>query len=151
MDNQNTNQSLFTLRISENTKMQLKGAAVLAGVAAIFSLASSILNLIKAFMDRNKTTLEYNFEGFNQTRVSAERTGSIVSTIITLAISILLFYFLNRFSSQTKAGLNANNQQLVNSGLGGLSAYFVTIGIILIICLAFLLLALMVGISAGGR
>jgi hypothetical protein len=141
MDNQNTNQSLFALRVTENTKVQLRGAAVVAGVAAILSLINSILGLIHSFLDRNKTTIEYHYEGFNRT-ASAGKTNSIAGAIITLIISILLFYFLNKFSSQTKAGLDANNQQIVNNGLSGLSAYLVTIGILLIICLAFVVLAI---------
>jgi hypothetical protein len=150
MDNLNTNQSLFNLRINENLKTQLRGAAVSAGIAAILGLSSSILKVIVSIINRNKTTIEYNYEGFNRTNLSAERTGNIAGTIITLIISILLFYFLNKFSSQTKTGLNGNNQQLVNSGLSGLSAYMVTIGVIVIICLALMLIVL-AGVSAGGR
>jgi hypothetical protein len=149
MDYQNTNQSLFNLRINENLKSQLRSAAVVAGIAAILSLLVSILKVITAFINRGKTTIEYPYEGYNQTTASVARTGNIASTIITLIISILLFYFLNKFSSQTKTGLNANNSQIVNSGFSGLSAYLVTIGILLIICLAFVLLAVVIGISAG--
>jgi hypothetical protein len=149
MYNQNTNQSLFTLGINENTKVQLKGAAVLAGIVAILSLAGSVLSLIQTFIVRNKTTIEYKYEGFNQPTVAVQRTGNIAGGVIMLIISILLFYFLNRFSSQTKLGLNASNQQLVNNGLGGLSSYFVTVGILLIICLVLVLLAVVAGLSAG--
>lgn len=146
MDNQN--QSLFSLRINENTKMHLRGAAVVAGVAAIFSLVSSILKLVTAFMDKGKTTTGYT-EGFGQSRLSTDSGTSIGGAIFGLIISILLFYFLNRFSSQVKTGLNGNNQELVNSGLGGLSGYMITIGIIFIILLVFVLIAI-AGVAAGG-
>ncbi len=142
MDNQNTNQSLFSLRINENAKAQLKGAAVVAGVAAILSLTNSILSVVKAFMEKNKPAVEYQLEGFPQASVSAQRTGNVAGAIISLIIAILLFYFLNRFSTQTKTGLNANNSELVSSGIGGLSAYFVTAGILIIIVLAFTILGI---------
>ena len=147
MDNQNTNQSLFALHISDNTKMQLKGAAVLAGIAAILSLVNQIISFVMVIMNKNKVPVEYRTEGFSPT-TSAEKAGSIVGGVITLIIGILLFYFLNKFSTQTKAGLNGNNQEVVNNGLSGLSAYFVTLGILLIIGLAFGLLV--VGL-AGSR
>ena len=151
MENQNTNQSLFDLSINENTKTQLRGAAVWAGIAAILSLVSAIIGLARSIIERNNPAKEYRFEGFNnQATVSTQSTGNVVSTVISLIITILLFYFLNRFSGQTKSGLISNNQELVNNGLGSLSSYFVTIGIILIIGLAFLVLALAIGLSAPG-
>src|SRR5258705_3320586 len=101
----NPNQSLFTLRINDNLKTQLRGAAVVAGIAAILSLARWVLALIMTFMTRNKTTIEYRYEGFNQPSVAAERTGSIAGAVISLIVSILLFYFLNQFASQTITGL----------------------------------------------
>jgi hypothetical protein len=149
MDNPDTNPSLFSLRISENTKMQLRGAAVVAGVAAIFALTSSVLKLVMAFMNKDKTTVS-NIEGFTQSKMSVEKGGNIGGAIFSLIISILLFYFLNKFSSQVKTGLNGNNQQLINNGLGGLSGYFITVGIFVIILLV-LLLILFAGAGVGSR
>jgi hypothetical protein len=149
MENQNTHQSHFGLKINENTKTQLKGAATLAGIAAILSLISAILKAVIAFLGKNEE-VEYQIEGFGQSQMAVEKTGSIVGAVITLLISILLFYFLNRFSIQTKTGLNTSDQQTVNNGLGGLASYFLTIGILVIIALAFVLLAVLIGISGGG-
>ena len=137
MDYSNTSQSLFTLRINENTKTQLRGAAVVAGIAAILSLVNSILSLVGTFLER-KTV--YRYEGFGEARLETSTGGNIAGSIISLVISLLLFYFLNKFASKTKQGLNANNSQLINEGLAGLSAYFVTLGILLIIVLIFVLI-----------
>ena len=150
MDTHDTNQPLFSLRINDNLRMHLRSAAVVAGIAAILSLSSSLLKVVAAFMNKNKIT-EYRYEGFNQTSAAVERTSNIAGAIFTLIISFLLFYFLNRFAARTKAGLNANNIETVNSGLGGLSGYMVTIGILLIICFAFMLLLLVVALSAGAK
>lgn len=148
MENQNTNQSLFGLKINENTKIQIKSAAALAGIAAILSLASSILKAIAAFTNK-ASQVEYRFEGFDQPATEVERTSNIAGAIFTLAISILLFYFLNRFSTKTKNGLNTSNQQMFNHGLGGLSSYFVTIGILIIIGLVFALLGVLIAIGSN--
>lgn len=145
MDNQS---NLFALRINENTKTQLRGAAVVAGVAAIFSLVGTILNVVMSFMNKGKTVTRS--EGFGESRMAVESGGNIISTIIGLGISILLFYFLNKFASQTKTGLNGNNPELVSSGLGGLSSYFITFGIIMILLLV-LVLVLIAGLGAGSR
>jgi Na+/H+ antiporter NhaC len=148
MENQNTNQSLFDLSFNENLKSQLKGAAVWGGIAAITALASSVLNMVKAFMDKNNPQAEYRIEGFGDARMTTDSSGNIVSVVISLIISILLFYFLNRFSSLTKNGLNGNNQDMVSNGLGSLASYFITIGVLIIIILVIFLLV-MAGIAAG--
>ena len=150
MDSQHTDQSLFNLSINDNLRSSLKSTATVAGIAAILSLANSILKVIVSFMNKNKTSLEYRYEGFNQTPTSVERTSNIGGAIVWLIISILLFYFLNRFASQTKTGLNANNPEIVNTGLGGLSGYMVTCGILLIIFLALMLIGVTFALSMGG-
>lgn len=146
MENQYTDRPLFTLGINENAKSSLRGAATVAGVAAILSLVASIIRLISSFVERNK--IEYRYEGFTQQRVAVESSGNIGGAIFGLLISILLFYFLNRFASQTKTGLNGNNSQLVNEGLGGLANYFITIGVIVILCIV-LVVVVLAGAMAG--
>jgi Na+/H+ antiporter NhaC len=96
----------------------------------------------------NNPQAEYKIEGFGDARMTANSSGNIVSVVISLIISILLFYFLNRFSSLTKNGLSGNNQEMVSNGLGSLASYFITIGILIIIILVIFLLV-MAGIAAG--
>jgi divalent metal cation (Fe/Co/Zn/Cd) transporter len=148
MENSNANHPLFTLRITENTRIQLRGAAIVAGISAILSLAGAVIGLINSFLERNRTTFEYRFEGFDTPATAAERTESIGGAIVTFIISLLLFYFLNKFSRKTKLGLDTNDQQLVTSGLGALSSYFTTIGILLIIGIVLGLLVLAIAIPS---
>lgn len=137
MEYQDTNSSLFNLSLTDNVKTQLKGAALWAGIAAILSLVTTIINIVVQFMGGGASARYKSTEGFNEAVVvQAEMAGNIVSAVITLAITGLFFYFLYRFASLTKAGLNNNDQEMVNNGLGSLSAYFITIGIIFIIALA---------------
>jgi multisubunit Na+/H+ antiporter MnhB subunit len=146
MENQDTNQPLFNLGLSESAKTSLRGAARVAGAAAILGLVTSIIRIVLSFTSRNK--FESRYEGFSQHRVAAERSPSIVSAIIVLAISILLFSFLNRFASLTKTGLNGNNAQVMNEGLGALANYFVTVGVLVILCLV-LFAVVLAGLAAG--
>ncbi|MBL7743261.1 MAG: hypothetical protein JNN00_07250 [Chitinophagaceae bacterium] len=149
MEYPNTNQSLFDLQYNENFKSQLRGAAVWGGIAAILSIGSTLLGLIQTFMTKNEIPAEFRAEGFeNSTMRNVATGGNIVGTVISLIISILLFYFLIRFSSLTKTGLNGNNPEMVSSGLGNLSSYFITIGVIIIIVLVIFLIAI-AGIAAS--
>jgi small-conductance mechanosensitive channel len=150
MEYQNTNQSLFDLNFNENLKTQLRGAAVWGGIAAILALASTVIGLVRAFMEKNNPPAAYRIEGFGDATMKAQNTGNIFSAVISLIVSIVLFYFLNRFATQTKTGLNGNNPELISNGLGGLSSYFITIGVIVILCLVLLLLAVVGGL-AGSR
>lgn len=151
MEYQNSNQSLFDLNFNENLKTQLKGTAVWAGIAAIISLAGSILSLAGIFLIKKDPSANYRVEGFENATVTAESsTGALIAGgVISFTITLLLFYFLNRFSSLTKNGLNGNNQDMVSNGLGGLASYFITIGVIVIIFLA-IFLVVIAGVAAGG-
>lgn len=149
MDNQNTNSSLFELTVNENLKNSLRGAGVWAGIVGILTLINSILGFVQYFMLKNKAPRYQQFEGFDAGYSSQSGSASIFSAIISLVISTLIFYFLNRFSSQTKNGVNGNNPDMVSSGFQGLSSYFILTGVIIILVLVFLLLAV-VGVAAGG-
>src|SRR5258706_9295537 len=143
MENQDTNKSLFDLSFDENTKLQLKGAATWGGFAAVISIIGSILGVINYFIQKSNPKT-YNFEGFSELRTQTESTGNLASVIITFIIALVLFYFLNKFSRSAKAGVHGSNQQLIGEGLGSLSNYFKTIGVLLIICIVFLGLALLI-------
>jgi hypothetical protein len=144
MENQDTDKSLFDLSFDENSKQQLKGAATWGGIAAIVAIIGAILSLINYFIQRNNVK-SFQFEGFPEMR--AQSSGNIVSSIVTFGLSIVLFYYLNKFSKSAKAGIDGSNQPMINEGLGSLSTYFKIIGVLLIIAIAFVCLALLIGIG----
>ena len=147
MENQDTDKSLFDLSFDENTKQQLKGAATWGGIAAIVAIIGAILSFINYFIQKNNVK-SFQFEGFPEMRTS-QSSGNIVSSIITLALGIVLFYYLNKFSKSAKAGVDGSNQQMINEGLGSLSTYFKIIGVLLIIAIVFVCFALLIGIGSG--
>ena len=141
MENQDTNKSLFDLSFDENTKQQIKGAATMGGIAAIAAIIGAILSFINYFIQRNNVK-SFQFEGFPEMKAS-QSSGNIVSSIIMLALGIVLFYYLNKFSKSTKAGIDGSNQQMISEGLASLSTYFKIIGVLLIIAIVFVFLALL--------
>ena len=147
MENQDINKSLFDLSFDENTKQQLKGAATWGGIAAIVAIIGAILSFVNYFIQRNNVK-SFQFEGFPEMRAS-QSSGNIVSSIVTFGLYIVLFYFLNKFSKSTKAGIDGSNQPMINEGLGSLSTYFKIIGVLLIIAIVFVCFALLIGIGSG--
>ena len=141
MENQDTNKSLFDLSFDENTKQQLKGAATMGGIAAIAAIIGAILSFINYFIQRNNVK-SFQFEGFPEMKAS-QSSGNIVSSIIMLALGIVLFYYLNKFSKSTKAGVDGSNQGMISEGLASLATYFKIIGVLLIIAIVFVFLALL--------
>lgn len=146
MENQETNQSIFDLSFDENTKQQLKGAATWGGISAIVALIGAVISFIAYFIEKNSSKT-YQFEGFPEMR-SSQSSGNIVSSIITFGLSIILFYYLNRFSKSAKAGIDGSNQEMINEGLGSLSTYFKIIGVLLIIAIVFVCFALLLGLGS---
>jgi small-conductance mechanosensitive channel len=150
MENQYTDQGLFGLSYNENLKTQLRSAAYWAGFAAILSLIGGILGLINYFVEKFKPVKRVTIEGFDEPLIRAQTSDTnIVSVVISLVLSIVFFYLLNRFSKQAIDGINGNNEELISSGLGSLSSYFIIFGVIMIIVIVFALL-MIAGLAIGG-
>jgi hypothetical protein len=148
MENLDTNKSLFDFNFDEQVKEQLKGTATWAGIAAIISLSGYILGVINYFFMRGKVQT-FRSTAFPDAQLSkTETAGGFIGIFITLLIGIFLFYYLNTFSKSAKAGVDSNNQPLINKGLGNLSSYFKLIGVLLIICIVLFGLALLIGIGS---
>lgn len=141
------NNSVFEISFDERLKNAMSNAASWAGIAAILSLANSIVSLVQVFFNLNKLRNAYNEAGYAVPRQSL--MSGMLSPLIGLGIAVVLFIFLLRFSRSTKQGIvNSDNYQL-SEGLGGLSTYFKIIGILIIIGLSFVVLAVLFGIAAG--
>lgn len=142
MENTNPEKSLFDISFDENVKQSIKGAAVWGGIAAIVSLAGSILGVINYFVSQGKTS---RYTGYEQT--SAASASALITIIISFLIGVALFVFLSKFSRKAKSGVDASDQYLINEGLGSLATYFKFIGVLLIIAIVFVLLAVLAGLG----
>jgi hypothetical protein len=148
MDTQHTESSLFEFSFDENVKQQLSASAKWGGIAAMVSIVGTVLGIVNYFIEKANPPKPIGFEGYSYTRSNAETSGQLVTVVISAIIGILLFYFLNKFSKSTKTGIDSNSQQHLSEGLGSLSTYFKFIGVILIICIVFFILAILAGVGS---
>lgn len=119
------------------------GAARFAGIAAVLSIAGTVVAAVTSFSKPKQTVAK---EGFGEGASFSFDGSSVVSIIISLAINGLLFYHLFRFSKV--AGSSIQNEQgfLLTSGLTSLASYFRILSILLIF-LAFFLVAAFLGFA----
>lgn len=148
MENTSGETSLFDLQIDENMKKSLSGLAVWAGIAAIVSFAGSILGLVNYFVQRAKIQALYSeYGGYAMSESSM--AGGLVSTFISFLIGVVLFVFLMKFSSKTKAGVEASESGQISEGISALSVYFTIVGILIIIVLIFMVFAISTFLNRG--
>jgi hypothetical protein len=123
----------FTL--DDKVKNSIRGAANAGGVAAMLILISALIGIVSFVISlANPPEPDSILEGFDrQPGFEGSAVTDGIGLIISLAISALMFYFLNRFATYTKSALNNNNQNQLVDGLEKLASYFKTLGIIFII------------------
>jgi hypothetical protein len=139
MEQQNQEQ-LFDIQIDESARETIKGISTWAMVVVITAVVGYLIELIKAFTAKPDVV---QFEGFETTTSPSQ---GIAGAIITVAIGLLINYFLYRFAVQAKNGVDNLNQAELTGGFSNLKIYFMIIGILVIILLIFFVLgALVVG------
>ncbi len=150
MENTNTDQSLFEISLDDNLKQQLRSTASIGGIAAIVSLAGSILGLVLYFVQRQKLS-SYSYDSYSSYQVrQAANTGGFVSQAVSIIIAIVFFYLLNKFSRSVKTGLDTNDHYFIGEGLGSLAGYFRFMGVLIIIGITLVCLGVLFALAAGG-
>lgn len=117
-----------------------------ARIAAVAGLISAGITLIAAFIGIVES-------GKSGSTALAIMTRASLMLVIPLAIGMIaLNIFLVRFASSAGEGMQGNNQGLFNQGIKFLQLYFKTMGIIIIIAIALLILMFIAfAIGAGFR
>ncbi|HTQ28764.1 MAG TPA: hypothetical protein VMI35_11570 [Puia sp.] len=152
MDNTGEQPSLekfFDISFDNSSREHIKTIATWARIMAICAFAGYVLVLIVAFFGKLKRTEIIDAEGYTRITTSS-RAGTILATLIAVAIGSLLNYFLYRFSVAAKEGVTGMNQLKLNEGLGELKTYFKILGILLIIGLSAFVIAILFAILATG-
>ena len=121
--------------LDDKLKNSIRGAANAGGVAALLILISAVIGVISFVLSLlNPPEPDSILEGFErQQSFDSSPVTDGIGLVISLAISALMFYFLNRFATYTKSALNNNNQNQLTDGIEKLASYFKTLGIIFII------------------
>ena len=140
-DQQQQPSSLFGLSFDHNLKQSLKSTALVAGVAAVFGLISTVIKSAGGFLVK-QSYRSFDFEG--RTFQRGMSSANILGIAITLIIGILLFFYLNRFSKTASSGIDNSDQSQLNEALGSLAGYFRLLGVLLIVGISLVLLVFLV-------
>lgn len=140
MENQTQEQNLFEFRVDETGKQFIAKSAQWAMISVIASLVGYLFDLVQIF----KPTKTIRYRGYGDFEATSSVSGSnILGSIIGLVIGLILTYILYQFANFAKKGLVENNTELLAKGFMGLKNYFLIYSILIIIVMAFLLLALL--------
>ena len=71
-------------------------------------------------------------------------TSGFTGSLISILVGLLINYFLFRFASQARSGLEGLNQRQLNSSFNNLKVYFMATSIIMIIVFAIVLLSTLI-------
>jgi uncharacterized membrane protein SpoIIM required for sporulation len=144
MENYDQDNSFLKVTFDDNAREQLKTIALWAKICALCAFVSYAIALIVAFFGRTRTAAFGGDE--NAVVTSTAKVTAIAGAIISAAIGFAINYFLYRFATDTKKGLDGIDQVKLNEGLVNLKTYFKILGIILLIALIICGLLFLAGI-----
>jgi hypothetical protein len=143
MESQNQLDSFFKISFDDNAREQLKTIALWAKICAICAFVSYAIALVVAFLGKTRTTA---FGDENAVVASTTKVAAIAGAVISAVIGYAINYFLYRFATDAKKGLDSIDQVKLNEGLINLKTYFKILGIIVLIALIICGLVILVGI-----
>lgn len=133
------------LEFDNIARTHIRSIAQWAMVIAILAVVGYVISLIQAFTAPELPTIQQS-EGFGNFFMGMER-NSIPFTILSVAIGLLLNFFLYRFASQAKKAIDTRNGTELGQSFNSLKAYFMIYSILIIIVFVIILLAVALGIS----
>ena len=120
----------------------LRQLSLWAKIISICAFVGYAFSLAAALFGHSKTS------GLDETSATSfSRTGNILGTFLVLIIGGAINYFLYRFAVAIDRGVKSMDALKVNEGFNSLRIYFKILGIILIIVLAILVLAVLIGLA----
>jgi hypothetical protein len=141
MEQQNQNSLFNDLNIDSQAKQHIKTMATWAMIVAVIAVIGYLLNIIQLFAPQPPELSSEGFGGYLKNMTTG--SSGVVSTIISVGIGLIVNYFLFKFSSEARNGLEGMNQQLFNSSFRNLKNYFMIISVFVIIGFVFVLLGLL--------
>lgn len=145
MENQTLPDTVKSIQLDEYAKQTVRATAGIAGIAAILIIVRAVVTLTGFFVERSRTAVVVGDEYFdNAPKPESNGILSVIFAILVFVITALLSYFLYRFSTNAKSGVDNSEVAGVNTGLGALTYYFKLVGILLIIMMAIVIPVLMI-------
>lgn len=132
------NNTQTTTELDPYLKNSISGAAKVAGISAVLSIAGAVVAAIASFSNPAKTTASK--EGFSNNIPFNFEGTSLISIIISLLLNGILFYHLFRFSKIAGRAAEHGQSNILASGVNNLAAYFKIFAILFILSAAFILM-----------
>ena len=144
MQPENESRLFNNLEFDPAARNHIRSMASWAMIIVAASVIGYVISLIQAFRMSGQTVARS--EGFDFPMKMG--SSAIGSAIISVAIGLLINYFLYRFASQARSGIEGLNQQQLSRSFGNLKTYFMATSIIIIIVFIVAILGVMVlGVS----
>ncbi len=138
-------ENFFNISFDEATRAQIKQAAVWAKVITLCAFVGYAVVLVVAIFGQPA----YSADVEGAELGGYVRTSNMVGVILSVGLGVFINYFLYRFAVATAKGMDNMDTLKTNEGFNSLRRYFKIYGILIIICLCFLVLALLIGLLAG--
>ena len=121
---------LFTeLGFDHTAKQHILSIASWAMVVVVVAVIGYVLNIVQLFVGTEETVTRS--EGFGM--ADALAGNNTMSSVIGIIIGLLINFFLYRFASMARNGINGLNQDQLNKSFNNLKLYFVIMSVILIV------------------
>jgi hypothetical protein len=127
-----------SVSIDTSAAEHIRSIASWAMIVVVTSVIGYVLSILELF--RPAVIDSPQAEGFSVPVVGT--STSIVGTIFTILLGLTVNYFLYRFASGVKTGVNGMQMEQINQGFRSLKMYFTISTILMIIVLLFLLFAI---------
>ncbi len=148
-----TNQNLFDLQIDQQSNSYLNEAAKWGKFLAIMGFIFCGLFVIIALFAGTfmASMMQGGFGGTDVGGPGAAMSGVFIS-VVYIVIALVYFFpclYLFNFSSKMQIALRSNQQETLNTSFRNLKSCFKFMGILMIIGLAFWVLAIIIAIGAA--
>jgi hypothetical protein len=135
-ENNSSNNDLFgDLTFDHTARQYIRSIAGWAMVIVVVALISYAIALIQSFTTPEVAAVRSEGFDFGLKTTRADKTW----TIIPILFGLLLNFFLFRFATQAKTGVNGLNQAALNKSFNSLKIYFMITVILSILAFVFVL------------
>jgi hypothetical protein len=114
-----------------NAREHLRSIASWAKIIVITSVIGYLFSLIQVFFTEPPKAPRAT-EGFDST-LPIEAASSPVWTIVSIAIGLVVNFFLFRFAAQTRIALTKYDQKELGAGFNNLKNYFIIVSIMVLV------------------
>ena len=137
MEEQNQTHLFNDLEFDQTAKQHILSIASWAMTVVIIAVIGYIITLVDAFSRQSEAVARPEGFGFGFAFSGSDATSSVIVVVFGLLIN----FFLYRFASQAKDGINGLSQSQLNRSFNSLKIYFMILSIVSIIILLIVLLA----------